>query len=188
MRAFVALELPKQLRDRLGEATRALSTGGAKVRWVHQDQMHLTLRFLGDIDEAQAERMKQAVRDAAALQPEAIRLGVGGLGAFPNRRNPRVIWVGISENDALKRVQASLDRAAVEIGVAPEDREWTPHLTLGRVKFVERRSPLLKRLKSVRVETFFYLTDTITLYESTLTPEGPVYRPLEKGVFGGRGG
>ena len=184
MRAFVALELPKNLRERMGEVSRALNAGGAKVRWVHPDQMHLTLRFLGDISMDQAETMKRAVRDAVALQPEPLKLGIGGLGAFPNRRNPRVIWVGINPHAGLATVQRIIDEAAVGTGVEPENRAWAPHLTLGRIKFVENHSPLLKRLKSVRVETFYYTCDTVTLYESTLTPEGPLYRPLEQGVFG----
>lgn len=184
MRAFVALELPKNLRERMGEISRALDAGGATVRWVHPDQMHLTLRFLGDITRAQGKSIAEAMHDAAALQPTPIKLGVGGLGAFPNKRNPRVIWVGLTPHEGLNRVQQAIDRAAVELGIEEEKREWAPHLTLGRVKFVEKHSPLLKRLKSVRVETFYYTCDTVTLYQSTLTPDGPVYRPLEQGMFG----
>jgi len=184
VRAFIALELPKNLRDRMGEVVNALDVGGAKVRWVPTDQMHLTLRFLGDIDNQQLEQIRSALHEAADAQKTPVNLGVGGLGAFPNRRNPRVIWVGVTHHPGLSEVQGLLDRSAVDSGIEPEARTWSPHLTLGRVKYVATDSPLLKRLKSVRVETYYYTCDRVTLFESTLTSEGALYRPLETVTFG----
>lgn len=179
MRAFVALELPRSVIRRISEIRGALATPDAKVRWVEPEKMHLTLKFLGDVDAQQLEAMAESVRQASE-RFDALKLGVGGLGAFPNRRNPRIIWVGISGHNGLLELYRHFEEAAVAVGVEPDERPFSPHLTLGRVKFVERHSPLLQRLKSIRVETLFASVTRVTLFQSTLTPEGPVYTPVER--------
>jgi len=185
-RVFVALELPSELRQKLIELPRLIGTPDAKVRWVDPTQMHLTLLFAGEATDEQVDALTRAVTEAEkSFSP--IRLGIGGLGAFPSRRNPRVIWVGINESEPLARLHMDIWNAGAGTGLEREDRDFAPHLTLGRVKFVPPRSPLLRRLQSVHVETFYYLFDTLTLFESKLTPEGPEYTPLQRVRFtGGR--
>ncbi|MFH0883250.1 MAG: RNA 2',3'-cyclic phosphodiesterase [bacterium] len=177
-RVFVALELPGELRQRLVDLPKLVGTPDAKIRWVNLKQMHLTLFFAGEADDQQVEALREAVKTAGELYG-ALRIKVGELGAFPKRSNPRVIWVGIGENEELKRIQSSIAEAGQRAGLPAEERSFSPHLTLGRVKFVERHSPLLKRLQSVKVESFFYVFDTLTLFESKLTPDGPEHRALE---------
>ncbi|MBS1262062.1 MAG: RNA 2',3'-cyclic phosphodiesterase [Calditrichaeota bacterium] len=185
MRAFIALELPDLLKRRLAEVRRGLECTDAKVKWVRPEAMHLTVRFLGDIDERQAEALARAVRDEAAHWSGPIRLAVGGLGAFPNRRNPRVIWVGTGAHPGLHALAERMERAAVAAGLAPAKRRFSAHLTLGRVKYIERGDPLLDRLRSVQVETFHYEVGALALIESELAPDGPRYTPVERVEFAG---
>lgn len=155
-----------------------IGTPDAKIRWVNPKQMHLTLFFAGEANDEQVQALADAVKGAEGAYPP-LRIKVGELGAFPKRRNPRVIWIGIGENAELQRLQSTIAEAGKDAGLPMEDRDFSPHLTLGRVKFIDRNSPLLKRLQSVKVESFFYIFDTLTLFESTLTPEGPQYRAIE---------
>ncbi len=177
MRAFVALELPEKLKQRFTEVCELLRTPDAKVRWVAPENIHLTLKFLGDINDHQAGAIGDAVH-AVSTEFAPFSLEIGGIGAFPNRRNPRVIWMGVSPNPDLKRLFVKIEKAATSSGVSAEGRSFSPHLTIGRVKFLERRSRLIGLLREVGVEPFFYLLDRLTLFESRLTPEGPVYRPV----------
>lgn len=184
MRAFIALELPQTLRERLAEIAGALRVPGAKVRWVTAENIHLTLKFLGDIGEDQAEAMKAAVREAAR-ETRPLKLAVGDLGAFPNRRSPRVIWVGIQPHERLAALQARLEEAAEQAGVARDERRFSPHLTLGRVKYLPRRNNLTSRLREVRVERFYYEMEWVTLFRSDLEREGARYTALERAKLGG---
>ncbi|HEB84664.1 MAG TPA: RNA 2',3'-cyclic phosphodiesterase, partial [Bacteroidetes bacterium] len=115
MRAFVALELPRALKERLIGLGELLDAGDARIRWVREEAMHLTLVFLGDQpDDVVASMAAEVV--AAAKETGPLQLGVGGLGAFPARRKPRVIWVGVRPNENLARLQARLAARARESG------------------------------------------------------------------------
>jgi 2'-5' RNA ligase len=176
-RVFIALELPKLLKQRVGEVPQTLRAQNARVRWVDPKRMHLTLLFAGEASDEQVDRLGQVVRKTAG-EYEPLRLAIGGLGAFPNRRNPRVIWIGVTTSDALRSLHREIADVGEDAGLPRDPRQFAPHLTVGRVKFVDRHSPLITRLKSVTVETFNYTLDTLTLFESELKPEGPVYTPL----------
>ncbi|MCB2211226.1 RNA 2',3'-cyclic phosphodiesterase [bacterium] len=185
MRTFIALTLPELLKDRMLEVSGALSKTDAKIKWVERSQMHLTVKFCGDVEQAQADLLAAAVRDEATHWQHPLRLAVGGLGAFPNKRNPRVLWIGVRENIGLSSMAERIERAAVAAGIEPEQRTFSAHLTLGRVKFIDRHDPLPKRLKAMDVETYHYDITELALIRSQLTPQGPVYTPLEQVKLGG---
>ncbi len=176
-RAFIALELPEPLRQDLAKLTRLLDAPGAKVKWVGRNQMHLTLKFLGDITQAQADELAKALENIEMETP-AFDLEIGGLGAFPNKQKPRVVWIGVEANPVLIAMQAKLERAAVGAGVEPDDREFKPHLTLGRVKSLDKRSELPGRLQEIEVARQQVMADRVSLIRSTLTPEGPIHKVL----------
>lgn len=184
MRAFIALELPDNLKKQLFSLTKLLRSGGDTVRWVRPENMHLTLRFLGEINAEQAEWIGSSLR-ASCEARSPIHLGVGGLGAFPKRRNPKVIWVGIRPHAELTAMYEELEAVVREVGIEPEYRLFKPHLTLGRVKFLEKGSRLPRRLGEVDLETVFVTVERITMFRSELKPEGPVYSPLETCRFSG---
>lgn len=171
MRLFVAVDLPNAVKDQL----EALRTPVPGARWVSRDQMHLTLFFVGETERVSAVK--------AALQPvhaAPFDLLLSGVGRFPagSRRPPRVLWAGFAPQPALLALQAQVAAALTALGFPPDDRPYTPHLTLARVK-AEQPLPAAERFLAahadfragpVRVEAF-------TLYASDLTPQGARYTP-----------
>lgn len=132
VRSFIALDLPQSVERALGDVSRLLSGTLAAVRWVKPANIHLTLKFLGDVEEDRLPDVRQAIdRVGAAFGP--IQLGLDAVGTFPSRGRARIIWVGLSGDlDRLNRMQVEIDSAVSECGFEPESRPFRPHLTLGR--------------------------------------------------------
>jgi 2'-5' RNA ligase len=170
IRAFVALELDARLRQAIGELQARLA-GLAGLRLVRPEGVHLTLRFLGWSTRAQLEEVAPKVASAAAgCLPFDTR--VSGLGTFPERGAPRVLWLGVELPPSVLELQRACERAAREAGFAAEERPFTPHLTLGR--FRERvRRPALEPvdLGKARIAA-------LALFQSETRPGGAVYTPL----------
>lgn len=177
IRAFIAVELPPAAREELARVGHSLadSTTSGAVRWVRPEQIHLTIRFLGDTPVAQLPVIMAAI-DAAAGDVPAFALALGGLGGFPNRRRPRVIWAGLDggerEQSLFHQLTNGLDQRLASHGYAAEDKPFHAHLTLGRVK-----DPAgLNRLDwAVPVAPLPVPMDALHLIESQLRPDGPVY-------------
>jgi RNA 2',3'-cyclic 3'-phosphodiesterase len=184
MRAFVALELPGLLKDRLLEISELLYTDDARVNWVKQKNMHLTLKFLGDINSRQADSVSDTLMDIGKRWGKQ-KLVFGKLGAFPSRNRPKVIWVGIDNIDELSEIHGLIDDSTYNVGIERDNRGFSPHLTLGRVKDLNRDSELVSKLKSVNVETVEYEIDRLTLFKSELTKSGPIYTPVKSSILGG---
>jgi len=179
IRAFIAIDLPKEIRTNL-EATvqkfKARSVHG--VRWVPVDNIHLTLKFLGDISSGNLERLTKLLQVECAALP-SFPVEVAGVGAFPNHRRPRIIWVGVQAPPELKTLQACIESAASQMGIQPEERDFSPHLTLGRVRneisFLELQA-LSATLDSIQVGALGRFTvNQFTLFRSDLRPQGPLY-------------
>lgn len=176
MRAFIAIDLDAGLKKILQDLISDLKAIGADIRWVQPGGLHLTLKFLGEIDEARASRVKTILADVAghhALFP----LRLEGTGAFPGERNPRVLWVGFAADPELLALQGELDTALEGEGFARENRAFKPHLTLGRVKGPSRIRDAMFELGKHRLEAFGGQTvRKVALFESRLRPEGAEYR------------
>jgi 2'-5' RNA ligase len=171
IRAFVALELAEDLREALAALIERLHDGVLGARWVDPAGIHLTLRFLGWTEAAVLERLAPRLRLAAAECPEA-EVRVGGLGQFPERGAPRVLWAGLELPEAVGALQRACERIAVEEGFAPEERAFRPHLTLARFR---------DRVPRPRLPPFEFgatALQRLVLYRSELKPGGAVYTPL----------
>ena len=134
IRAFIAIELTAEIQKRLDEISAAFKQqlNGVPVRWVSAGNIHLTLKFLGDVSVANLKLLTDILKtETAAHRP--FEVSVGGAGAFPNNRRPRVIWVGVEAPPDLAVVQSSVETAMARLGYPREDRPFSPHLTLGRV-------------------------------------------------------
>jgi 2'-5' RNA ligase len=178
VRAFIAVDLDPGIKDRLLALVKDLRATRAEVRWVAQAGMHLTLKFLGPIDEGRALRVKNVMAAVAARHP-SFPLALEGTGAFPGERSPRVLWVGFAAAPGLLALHGDLDAALEAEGFEREARGFTPHLTLGRVKGPERIAQAMAELARRRDESFGAMTVTkITLFESLLRPEGAEYRTV----------
>jgi len=179
LRAFVAVEFPAPLRDPVVAVQATLRAAGADVTWVEPANLHLTLKFLGDVDDAKVPALTDALR--AAVQPHAaFTMTVEGIGAFPSTRSPKVVWVGVAADPSLLAALAEgVDRACMALGFPSETRPFAPHLTIGRVRSRRGLAPLVKALQTVEcLGGTPAPVDHVTLFQSTLSSKGPTYTPL----------
>src|SRR5574341_2186413 len=131
MRLFIALNLPEPVREALWTAVRPLRDLGLPVKWVRADGIHLTLKFLGEVSEDREPEMRAAVgRARAGARP--LPLALGGFGAFPDARRPRVVWAGVAPEPSLELLQHGVEREFAPLGFPTEARLFRPHVTLGR--------------------------------------------------------
>jgi len=181
IRSFIAIDFPEETRKALEDIQKELKQCGAGVRWVKSSSIHLTLKFLGNIHPAQVDDIALAVsREIRDDSP--ITLRAAGLGAFPNQRKPRVIWIGMEgEVQRLSRIQARVENAVEPLGFAREKRPYRPHLTIGRVKDRRRLQSLVEAMASLDVPEFnSFDADEIILYKSDLRPTGAIYTKLHR--------
>jgi 2'-5' RNA ligase len=177
MRAFIAIELPATVQEILYRTCLELGERIASrtaVRWVKPENIHLTLRFLGDIQPDQISQIGRAI-DQQVVHLPVFDLELDELGSFPNPRNPRIIWVGIGgDTRILNQLHASIEQELVRFGWEPEGRRFHPHLTVGRVK--DRRVVTEANLPYKRkVNSLSFPVKAVSLIESVLKPEGASY-------------
>jgi 2'-5' RNA ligase len=176
VRAFIAIDLEPEIKESLRSLVRDLRATRADIRWVSGEGIHLTLKFLGPIDETQALGVKEILKDVASHH-HAFPLRLEGTGAFPGEISPRVLWVGLAGEPELLALQDDLDNALEAKGFEREKRAFSPHLTLGRVKGPERVAKAVNELAKHREESFGAMTvRKVALFESLLHPDGAEYR------------
>ena len=186
MRTFIALEISQSTREALGNLAAGLKPRLGRISWVKPGRMHLTLKFLGEIEENLAGPIGDGLEEICAARAP-FSLEVRGLGCFPNPRRPRVIWAGLQGDiERAGELQRAIDRRLEQLGFAPENKPFSPHVTLGRVKGDVRVGELQRALEEYSnsefgIENF----DQVMLMRSQLRPEGPVYTPLGQYPMGG---
>jgi 2'-5' RNA ligase len=179
MRLFIAIEIPEEIKKEMAEIQRRLKDSGADAGWTRPEGIHLTLKFLGEVPESKLPEiiaaLAGAVRDAVGFQ-----LDVGAVGTFPNPRNARVVWVGVSgEVEKLARLQAAVEDAMAGLGFERENRAFTPHLTLGRIKYIHSREQWVSALDSLKDARLPALgVKAVSLMKSELKPSGAVYTEM----------
>lgn len=185
VRVFLALELPLSLRTRLATLQSAFA-GQAPVKWSSPALLHITVRFLGNISTERLRALCDAAREAAASVP-AFTLALAGVGAFPNDRVPRVLWVGIAQDAGYTRLQELFSRTEEALsahGFSREERAFAPHITLARVRDgatpAERRAlgDALRRLKERADVHGTWQVKELIVMRSDLSRSGPTYTPL----------
>jgi 2'-5' RNA ligase len=191
LRCFIAIDLPPELRKRieaLSERLRA-QPGEAGLRWVQPSGIHLTLKFLGALPEARVPDVASVLDQAASAQAP-FSVTVGGIGCFPDGRNPRVVWAGLDDpTGRLRLLHASIESGCAAIGMAPEARPFSPHLTLGRVRREAGPETAGVVRAILEAERAFHagemLADAVHLFRSDLRPTGAVYTRLHSAAFRG---
>jgi 2'-5' RNA ligase len=185
IRSFLAIEVPTTIRRMMETLQKDLKSSDADVKWVNPDKVHLTLKFFGNIEESQVDSiMSSILQPVRSTQP--FHLKVSGTGAFPNPKNPRVVWIGLTEGkEALRHFQEQLESALKGIGFPAEDRSFHPHLTLGRVKSSRGRGALSAKIEQHREDELGeFEVEKVVLFKSDLKPGGPVYTPLGEARLG----
>lgn len=181
-RCFYAIRLSSEVVDYLGGIIDSLGMHGARVRWAPRRNLHLTLRFLGELHHAQVEA---ASVFSPPLFKEPIQLRADGLGAFPSLRSARALWAGVSvetdnDRERLSRLQNSTEHQAQAIGLAPEQRSWHPHITLGRVRAPSPGlRPLIDDITTRECRSSLSPVSDVVLMESVIPSDGVEYRILK---------
>jgi len=176
LRLFVAIRPPAEIRRLLT----GMMGGISGARWQSDEQLHLTLRFIGEVDRHQAEDVAAAL---AAIHHPRFEVAVSGLGTFDRRGRAEVVWAGVAPQEGLKALHNKVDQALARVGVPPDRRAFHPHITLARLN--RSSGPvqdLIASLGGFATEPF--AVEHFALYESRLTPEGAVYTALERYPLG----
>ncbi len=179
IRTFIAVEIPEKIISSIDRVQESIKNYGFKIKWVRPERIHLTLKFLGNIEAADTENVGRALCEAAGTIPP-MSLQAKGIGVFPGIRRPRVVWVGITgQLETLGRLQKTLDENLAAIGFPKEKRPFKGHLTLGRIQKkidTKRFIEALDTFKKFETETF--TADRVVLYQSELKASGAVYTEL----------
>lgn len=179
MRAFIAVEISEEVRTEVARLQEKLQTAGADVKWVEPENLHLTLKFLGEIEEGRVPALTEALNFSLRLPPFTFSLE--GVGAFPKMEHPKVLWAGIHEGkDPLIGLARVVETACSGCGFPPEERPFSPHLTIGRVRSPQGLNRLIQKLQSAEFQGGKTQAGGITLFQSTLGPGGPIYQPLSE--------
>jgi len=181
IRSFLAVELPKAIQKKIEEIQGDLKSSRADVRWVSPEKIHLTLKFFGNIEESKVEPIVKSI-EAPIQNTTPFLLSARGIGAFPNLKNPRVIWMGLTNGkENIISLQQRLEVLFEQMGFQAEDRSFHPHLTLGRVKSSRGKEELVRRMEKYKEEEFGdFQVEGVIFFKSDLRPSGPIYTPLRE--------
>ena len=183
IRTFIAVDLPPNVLDALGQITSQLQSKlpDTPVRWVNFEKMHLTLKFLGDVSTENIGMVERILRSEAAKR-QVMEIGIGGIGAFPKMRHPRVIWIGVEAPSELFDLRRGIEDGVARLGYTYDKYEFTPHLTLGRIS---RKASATDVRKVGNVLHDFQVgfigvarIDAVHLYRSDLHTDGAKYTRL----------
>jgi 2'-5' RNA ligase len=182
MRVFVALEIPSAVRENLAALLESLRAVSPQTRWVRAENLHVTLRFIGEVAEAKLAAIRGAL--ASVLSEQPITLDFRGLGFFPSEKHPRVFWAGIEASPNLSVLAAEIDKAMEKLGVPVEKRPFSPHLTLARFEAPKLPEKLRAAIQKNAARDFGSLRTTqFHLIESKLKSSGAEYTTVESFPF-----
>jgi len=178
MRCFIAIDVDEKIKDAISALQVELKDFNANLRWVKPENIHLTLKFLGNVDEGMLDKIKRALRVACSGYKN-FTLEAKGMGIFPDRRRPRVLWVDIKENDSLKSLQRAIEDAMVSTGFERDERGFSPHLTIARFRSSAEIGQLYDKIQLYKERYFGTMNvDSVLLMESRLRPAGAEYTRL----------
>ncbi len=183
-RLFIAIDTPATVRPALIEVREQLRAGHSEVRWESDEKLHCTLKFLGETKQESVPRVITSLREVS-VAGSSLAVTYAGLGCFPDRRDPRIIWAGIQDTGGvLAALARSIDTAMAQHGFEREKRPFHPHVTLGRVKGRRGLKELLATLETITFDCPPVVIQEIMLVQSELRPSGSVYSVLQRVALG----
>lgn len=185
MRAFIAIELSDEIKSALAQIQSHLKYAGADVKWVEKDNIHLTIKFLGEIDEKKCEKVKAALAEVVK-SAKSFEISLKDIGVFPKIEFPRVIWASLDKGaKESAELAAKVDEALSKLGFDKETRPFAAHLTIGRVRSPKNKEALKEKIQSYALPSTPYtqFIPSIILFQSTLTPKGSIYAKLYEAKF-----
>ncbi len=178
MRLFIACEIPEDSRKKLVTLQNEIGDEHVKIKWVEPENIHLTLKFLGEVDDTKADGIKDSL---LKIKAEHFSASLSRFGVFPSESYVRVLWVGLEPANKIEELHDKIDDALSELGFKPDSRFQT-HVTLGRVKFVKNKREFVSRVRGLKGRGLEFgepfKIDSFRLKRSTLTPKGPLYEDV----------
>lgn len=179
IRAFIAVDLPQQIKMDIDRIIAGFRRDDSGVRWVRAANLHLTLQFLGDIPQESVAILAESIRgNLKSFGP--FNAALSGMGGFPNLKRPRVIWIGTGEGtEKLEELAGKVEKCCVESGFGKADKPFSSHLTIGRVKLPKGLENLTNRIEKTDYNTPLFPINEVAIIKSDLSPAGPKYTKLE---------
>ena len=176
MRIFIACNIPESLKERLEDFQESLKSDEDKIKWVEKENLHLTMKFIGETDEKDIEEIKRCL---STVKLKAFLTSVSDFGVFPQKGHIRVVWMGLSPANQINDLHEKIDLTLNEIGFERTAR-FQPHITLGRVNYIENKDEFTKKVDEIKgdFESEPFKIDRFVLKKSVLTPQGPIYSDL----------
>jgi 2'-5' RNA ligase len=178
IRTFIALPASESDRKKMAEIQSGLMSAQSDVKWESENKFHITLKFLGNVEQSKIERMSLQLSEQIAAGPP-LEINYISLGAFPDIRSPRIVWIGTDHNEALLALQAKIDQVCIKFGFQKEDREFHPHITIGRVKSRRNLARLTEAIKTITFDPIHSKCYEVLLMKSDLSPGGSIYSILK---------
>jgi len=177
MRLFIAYDMPPDIREKLVTLQKRIGNEAARIKWVEPGNIHLTLKFIGEVEDSKADEIRDALK---RIKFRPFISSVSGFGAFPSESYARVLWVGLKPADRIGELHERIGEALMPLGFGKEER-FQPHVTLGRVNAVADKGSFIKNIQELkRIEIGEPFTfGSFRLKKSTLTPSGPIYEDVE---------
>lgn len=184
MRTFIAIELPENIKQEIERLQTPLKKTRAFVSWVRPSNIHVTLKFLGEVPEEKIDEVFDAT-ERSVEGNKRFNMSLKNTGGFPNLRRPRVIWIGTGSGaEELFRLAERIEEEMEKIGFPREKRKFSPHFTMGRVKSAKNIEPLVRQVKSIDFETEEIPVVEVVVMRSQLHPDGAIYTPLKRVPLG----
>ena len=175
VRTFISIDLPESIKNRIDGLQKTLQKIEAQVSWTKPSNIHLTLKFLGNVEASRIESISEAV-GVAAREIRPFEIEISGSGCFPSPRKPRVLWVGFSNvPEPLKQLHSNIEQELARVGFPPETRSFSPHLTIGRIRMPHNSARVAETLISQGFEAEGFTAREVNVMRSELRPTGSIY-------------
>ncbi|MEM4153044.1 MAG: RNA 2',3'-cyclic phosphodiesterase [Candidatus Pacearchaeota archaeon] len=174
MRCFLAIELPEKAKEELLKIQKELPE--AKMKFVEPENLHLTLKFFGELTDFQVSKVKETLKQ---IKFEKFKANLGNIGVFPSLSFVRVVWVSLEPSKKVKELHDLID-VTLRKEKFSQDKAFESHITLARVKFVRNKEEFVKKLKEIKVKPIEFQIDKFYLKKSTLTKQGPIYETIKE--------